>query len=76
MRSMLVEGRPKARGRRKLSPQTLEALLAWGVKEEQKLTALLKVLPPELPEYDMTLTALEKVQGTLGTIRRQLASRR
>lgn len=69
-----IQGKPAAVKR--LGNMTLEKLLAWGQQEEQKCLNLLKVLPPELPEYNEVLEKLGKLQDVLGQVKRQLATRK
>ena len=56
--------------------QTLEGLLAWGQKEEEKCKEQLKLLPPEMEEYNQVLQRLENLQSVLLQVRQQLVVRR
>ena len=55
----------------KPSTGTLAKLLEWGKQEEQKCIDLLKVLPPELPEYGEVLSSLDEIQIKLHQIKVQ-----
>ena len=50
----------------------LENLLAWGLREEQKVKDLLKSIPGDMPEYDELIKKLDQLAYILAQIRRQL----
>ena len=68
-----AKAKPK---KRKLTKHGLEEMLDWGMEQEQKCRGMLKVLPPELPEYQQLLEKLEQVIAVNEQVRRQLAARR
>ena len=68
-----IQGKPTAKKR--LGKGTLEKLLTWGQREEQRCIHILRMLSPELPEYNEVLEKLGKLQKVLEQVKRQLAAR-
>lgn len=65
----------KLTAKKRLGKGTLEKLLAWGQEEEQRCIHVLRMLSPELPEYNEVLEKLGKLQKVLEQVKRQLAAR-
>ncbi len=67
-----IQGKPTAKKRP--GKGTLQKLLTWGQEEEQRCINVLRMLSPELPEYNEVLEKLGKLQKVLEQVKRQLAS--
>jgi len=67
-------GKPKQRTR--VTKGGLEELLDWCMEQERQTVETLKVLPPEMPEYQQLLERLDKVIDGNRQLRGQIALRR
>jgi len=63
---------PKEAAIKVRSKQRLRSMLEWGEEEKRKVLAMLKVMPPEMVEYDQLLDRLTKLEETLRQIRLRL----
>ena len=59
----------------KPSTGTLERLLAWAKKEEQKYINILNFSNVNTREYNLTLNKLDELQERMGVIKRQIVER-
>ena len=66
--------RPKQRTR--LTKRGLEELLDWGMEQERKCQETLRVLSPEMPEYQELLERLDRVTEANRQVKGQIALRR
>jgi len=68
-----IQGKPTAKKRP--DKGTVQKLLTWGQEVEQRCINVLRMLSPELPEYNEVLEKLGKLQKVLEQVKRQLAAR-
>lgn len=64
-------GKPKQKTQ--LTRHGLHELLNWGTEQERGIVETLKVLPPDMPEYQQLLEQLDKVIETNRQVRVQIA---
>ena len=63
-------------GKVKLTKHGLEEMLDWGLEQEEKCKQMLKVLVPEMEEYQQILEKLEKCISVNEQVRQQIAAKR
>ena len=69
-------GSVKPTQRTQLTKHGLHELLNWGTEQERKIVEMLKVLPPDIAEYQQLLEHLDKVIETNRQVRVQIALRK
>ena len=62
--------------RRTMDRGVLDRLLKEARLKEEDIKDLLKVLPAELPEYDLCLDRLAKLESVIGQLNRQIINKR